>query len=56
MIVAEYTLTIVGPENESVTDDDKRVLADLPAVMEATEENITDVLPDGYSAKIERES
>lgn len=34
------------------TDKDKRMLADLPAYMEEIEENLSDLLPEGYEAQI----
>lgn len=53
MILARYILEIVTEEDE--LDDDmawKRVLADLPARLEELEENLTDMLPNGYKAQI----
>jgi hypothetical protein len=61
MILRRYTLSINGPENvpaeEGSADEwfksDDRVLADLPAMLEEAEENLSDLLPEGYSATIE---
>lgn len=55
-----YSLRILVPpvpyeEREHVhseTDQDKRVLADLPALLEHAEEQIEKALPDGYQVRI----
>jgi hypothetical protein len=59
--LACYTLNVYGPESEPAEegsayrwgDTDKRLLANLPAMMEAIEEDLTDLLPEGYTAKVE---
>jgi len=58
--LATYNLQVFGPEDEPAEEgsayrwgeQDKRVLADLPAMLEAVEEDLTDLLPDGYQAVI----
>ena len=61
--LATYTLQIFGPEDETLSwspsgprsshdDTDKRLLADLPAIMESVEEDLTDLLPEGYRAVV----
>jgi hypothetical protein len=60
--LACYTLNVYGPESEPAEegsayrwgDKDKRLLANLPAMIEAIEEDFTDLLPEGYTAKIEK--
>ena len=53
-----YLLTISTPEPKSDIEEidyfqiDKRILADLPAMLEEIEENLTDLLPEGYKAEI----
>jgi len=54
--LAEFLLVIHSPQIVSAEGDadvtylmqDKRVLADLPAMLEATVEDLTDLLPPGY--------
>ena len=61
MMLRRYTLTIHGPDERPAEEgsadqwlkSDDRVLADLPAMLEEAEENLTDVLPEGYTATIE---
>lgn len=36
----------------ALTDSDKRVLSNLPAMIEAAEEDFSDLLPEGYTVKI----
>lgn len=48
--LATFTLQIVGYEPRP--DSDKRVLANLPAMIESIEEDFTDLLPEGYTVKI----
>ncbi len=59
MIIARYVLEIVS--EASVVDASEaydwdmreaRVLADMPARLEEVEENLTDMLPDGFKAQI----
>lgn len=58
--LACFNLNIYGPEValEDVSplstsnQQDKRVLANLPAMLEAVEEDLTKLLPPGYSAVI----
>jgi hypothetical protein len=52
-ILNTYNLQILSPaENTSRGDQDKRVLSNLPAMLEAVEEDLTLILPEGYTAKI----
>lgn len=44
-----FSLQIIGPLGD---ENWTRVESNLPAVVEATEEDITDLLPDGYRARI----
>ena len=60
MILARYLLTLTSPEvpaEEGSADRwarmDARVLADLPAILEATEEDLNDLLKDGYEIRLE---
>ena len=56
--LAAYVLNIFGPESEPAeegsayrwSESDKRVLANLPAMIEAVEEDLTSLLPEGYRA------
>lgn len=58
--IATYTIQIIGPEEvpaeEGSADtwmkQDERVLANLPAILEAAEEDLTKLLPEGYRAII----
>lgn len=59
MILERYTLEIVS--DDSITKareidrwarSDERVRADLPALLEEVEENLTSLLPEGYQAQI----
>jgi len=60
MTLATYTLQVLGPESEPAEEgsayrwdeQDKRVLSNLPAMLEAVEEDLTSLLPEGYQAKI----
>lgn len=49
--VAAYEVEIVADEDTS-HDDDARMKANLPAVMESVEEDLTDRLPEGYRALV----
>ncbi len=59
--LAEFLIVILSPQIVSAEGDadvtylmqDKRVLADLPAMLEAAAEDLTDLLPPGYTARIE---
>ena len=51
MILASYELQIVS-DDAATPDKDRRCLADLPVYLEETEENLTDILPEGYRAEI----
>lgn len=59
--LARYTINIYSPEVVPAEEGsaykwdlaDNRVLADLPAVMELVTEKIAEILPDGYTVKIE---
>lgn len=54
--IATHTLQVFGPTDvpaeEGSADvwlkEDQRVLANLPAILEAAEEDITKLLPEGY--------
>ena len=62
--LASFTVQIFRPEGEPARDiggrrikghyvlgeQDKRVLANLPAMMEVLEEDLTSLLPEGYRA------
>lgn len=58
--IATYTIQVFGPESvpaeEGSSDvwmkEDQRVLSNLPAMLEAAEEDLTKLLPDGYRAII----
>jgi hypothetical protein len=51
--VATYTLEILDWEGETQRKDvENRMLANLPAMLEAVEEDLSNLLPEGYSAKI----
>lgn len=58
--LARYIINIYGPESEPAEEgsayrwsqSDARVLADLPAVMESLETNLTAMLPEGYTIEI----
>lgn len=60
MIIARYPLEIVVEPLVDVSDGDAwymqeaRVKADLPAMLEDLTENLTSLLPEGYSARIAR--
>lgn len=64
MILARFILTIHSPDivdaSEGSADTwertDARVLADLPARLEAVEEDLEDLLPEGYTVSIEPET
>lgn len=52
-----YNLQVLAPatDYEDVrrhTDTDKRILADLPAMLENVEEQLEALLPDGYQVRI----
>lgn len=57
--IATYNVQVFSepvPAEEGSADqwalEDKRVLANLPAMLEAVEEDLTKLLPPGYSAVI----
>lgn len=55
--LATFNVVILTPEPMEVSafkmaDQDKRVLSNLPAMLEAVEEDLTSLLPEGYSAVI----
>ncbi len=57
MILARYLIEIhsddlVGSSESDYDLRDARVLADMPARLEELEENLTDMLPESYSARI----
>ena len=59
MNLAAYVLNVYsdGPEPEQgfgprFSDADRRLLANLPAILEATEEDLYDLLPTGYEVRI----
>lgn len=52
-----YTLEIhASPFERLVNDSSKRVLSNLPSMIEALEEDLTDLLPEGYRAVIKEDS
>lgn len=61
MILARYILIVDGPDDTPAEEgsadvwerQDQRVMADMPARLEEVEENLTDLLPEGYSVRIE---
>lgn len=59
--IATYRLEILAPDIPPGAspfygvDEDKRVLSNLPAMLEAVEEDLTDLLPDGYRVIIIKE-
>lgn len=54
--IARYTIDIYSRESEPAEEgsayrwgeEDARVLSNLPAMIEAAEEDLTDLLPEGY--------
>jgi hypothetical protein len=60
--LACYTLNIYGPESEPAEEgsayrwgkSDNRLLANLPAYVESWQEDMSDILPEGYTVKIEK--
>lgn len=60
-MIASYTLRVVReggrtpPSLYTPQEEDKRLLANLPAMLEAVEEDLTKLLPEGYRATITRE-
>jgi len=58
--LACFNLNIYGPESEPAeegsayrwSESDARVLSNLPAMLEAVEEDLTKLLPEGYTAQI----
>lgn len=53
--IATYSVQVLGPnppDGYGLSQEDKRVLANLPAMCEAVEEDLTDMLPEGYTAKL----
>lgn len=58
--IATYTLQVFAPTDAPAEEgsadqwlrEDQRVLANLPALLEAAEEDLTKLLPDGYRAII----
>ena len=57
MILARYLIEVISDDivGSSETDyelRDARVMADMPARLEEIEENLTDMLPENYSARI----
>ena len=51
--LATFTLQVLAP-SKGYLDREKRVLSNLPAMIEAIEEDLTDLLPEGYTAKVEK--
>jgi len=49
--LVEYVIRIVTGET-TPPERDARLMANLPAVMESVEEDVTDLLPDGYVAEV----
>ena len=60
--IATYRLEILGPDSPPGASpfhnvqNDRRILANVPAMLEAVEEDLTDLLPEGYRAVIKEES
>lgn len=60
--IATYRLEILGPDSPPGASpfhrvqEDHRTLANVPAMLEAVEEDLTKLLPDGYRAVIKKES
>ena len=60
MILARYVLSIRSPEVVPAEEgsayrwdlSDQRLLANLPAMIEAAEEDLQGLLPEGYQVKI----
>lgn len=62
--IATYTIQVLSPDLVTHpgaggspyrwSESDKRVLANLPAMIESIEEDFTDLLPEGYSVKLEK--
>jgi hypothetical protein len=51
-----YSLTVFSPdETDEWLRQEKRVLANLPALIEEIEENLLDILPEGYAVVIKEE-
>jgi len=54
--IATFNIQVFSPEPEEeaprLTDTDKRVLADLPAMLEAVEEDLENLLPEDYKVRI----
>lgn len=55
--IATYNIQIMAPGEAGEWGDDwerpdKRVLSNLPAMLEAVEEDLTKLLPPGYEARI----
>lgn len=61
MIVERYVISIVADDLVDVSNGaawelrEARVRADLPAMLEELEENLTSMLPEGYRAQIGEE-
>ena len=61
--LARWVLDVHGPESEPAeegsayrwAEEDARVLGMLPGLMAATAEDLTDLLPDGYTVSIEED-
>lgn len=55
--LATFNLQVIGPNAPALvprhwTQEDKRVLSNLPAMLEAVEEDLSNLLPPGYEARI----
>lgn len=58
--IATYNLQVFSPEVDPAeetsmyrwSESDKRVLSDLPAMLELIEEQLEGILPDGYQVRI----
>jgi hypothetical protein len=54
--ISTWNIQVFSPEPEEeaprLTDTDKRVLADLPAMLEAVEEDLENLLPADYQVRI----
>lgn len=60
MILARYVLTLHGPDEPEqgprAAETSARVLANLPAMLEAVEEDLLSILPENFEVRIERDN
>ena len=59
VVLARYTIEIIAPDDPPITWNHRvttpRVVANLPAMLETIEEDLTDLLPPGYRVAIKEE-